>query len=96
MADGAMKFSCNACGKSYGWKPELAGRQAKCKCGQVMTVPAEPPAPPEEDALYDLAPSEAVTRRAFIASSTTSSKKSETEAVATIDMPRSEYTGRMP
>ena len=35
-------FSCQACGKQYPWKPEYAGRKVKCKCGAVMTAPAEP------------------------------------------------------
>lgn len=38
-------FACPGCGKQYGWKPELAGRKAKCqKCGQVLVVPASPEA----------------------------------------------------
>lgn len=59
-ADGA-RFSCEGCGKTYAWKPELAGRRVKCKCGHVMTVMQAPPQPePEldEDALYDLADAE--------------------------------------
>lgn len=54
------KFQCGACGKTYGWKAELAGKRVKCKCGQVMTVPQaiEPPAPAEDPmaGLYDLVP----------------------------------------
>src|SRR5262245_48172536 len=58
------KFSCQSCGKSYRWKPELAGKKVKCKCGAVMTAPAKNPAAaadrggsdePDLDALYDLA-----------------------------------------
>src|SRR5882724_7099401 len=59
------KFSCKQCRKSYKWKPEFAGKKVKCKCGYVMTAPAQPPnapasAPresdePDLDALYDLA-----------------------------------------
>jgi hypothetical protein len=59
MADTSSKFPCTSCGKTYTWKPELAGKKAKCKCGNVMMVPAAPPAPPEEeDGLYDLAPAD--------------------------------------
>src|SRR5678815_2959020 len=47
------KFSCGGCGKTYKWKPQLAGKKAKCKCGHVMTVPKELPAE-EEDGLGDL------------------------------------------
>ena len=34
------KFACAACGKQYAWKPELAGKKAKCKCGAAMSIPA--------------------------------------------------------
>src|SRR5258706_7878857 len=60
----AGKFSCDACGKSYTWKAELAGKRVKCKCGAVMTVPASDPAaaavveealPPDFEDLYALA-----------------------------------------
>lgn len=47
-------FHCIGCNKSYRWKPELAGKKARCKCGQVMEVPADPPRPPDEEGLYDL------------------------------------------
>ena len=40
MADG--KVTC-ACGKQYAWKPELAGKRAKCKCGNVVSFPAQRP-----------------------------------------------------
>ena len=58
------KFSCQSCGAKYRWKPELAGKKVKCKCGTVMTVSAKPPGSerrqaasdePDLDALYDLA-----------------------------------------
>lgn len=38
------RFHCPSCKKSYRWKPELAGKKAKCKCGAVMAIPASPPA----------------------------------------------------
>ena len=55
------KFNCSACGREYRWKPELAGKKGKCKCGSVMQVPAQPPQAPEpelEDDLYDMAADE--------------------------------------
>ncbi len=53
------KFTCQACGKQYTWKPELAGKRAKCKCGQMMTVPQQLHSDePDLDALYDLAEDE--------------------------------------
>ena len=47
------RFSCPACNRSFTWKPELAGKKAKCKCGSTLTVPTEPP----ED-LVEMAPLE--------------------------------------
>ena len=38
------KFNCSTCGKEYRWKPELAGKKAKCKCGNVIPVPTKSPA----------------------------------------------------
>jgi hypothetical protein len=61
MADGKPMFGCASCNRSYAWKPEIAGKRAKCKCGNVMTVPDQapaPPAPPEpqaDDGMYDFA-----------------------------------------
>lgn len=43
MAGGAT-FSCDSCGKTYPWKAELAGKKAKCKCGAVLNIPAQPQA----------------------------------------------------
>lgn len=43
MAADDPKFICTACGKEYRWKPELAGRKAKCGCGASIIVPAERP-----------------------------------------------------
>src|ERR1700722_1593462 len=31
---------CPTCGKRYLCKPELAGKQVRCKCGTVIAVPA--------------------------------------------------------
>src|SRR5215213_5722809 len=70
-----VKFNCANCRREYRWKPELAGKQARCKCGTVMTVPKTPPAPPaprEDEAggiddLYALAQEEKKTARAAAA-----------------------------
>ncbi|MFI5378625.1 MAG: hypothetical protein ACHRHE_04960 [Tepidisphaerales bacterium] len=35
-----MEFACSACGRKFPWKPEWAGKSAKCKCGAVVRVPA--------------------------------------------------------
>jgi hypothetical protein len=50
------RFHCDACGKGYRWKPELAGKKVKCKCGHVMFCPIAESRDEAEDALYDLAP----------------------------------------
>lgn len=44
MASGDPKFPCPSCGKQYKWKPEMAGRSAKCACGAKFVVPTEQPA----------------------------------------------------
>ncbi|MGB7156708.1 MAG: hypothetical protein WBD40_01500, partial [Tepidisphaeraceae bacterium] len=51
------KFACDACGKRYTWKPQLAGKKAKCACGATMVVPAAeaPQANDEPDDLYGFA-----------------------------------------
>jgi hypothetical protein len=36
------KFACPSCGRQFTWKPELAGRSAKCKCGATVKIPAQP------------------------------------------------------
>ena len=38
------KFACPSCGRQFTWKPELAGRSAKCKCGATVKIPAQPAA----------------------------------------------------
>ena len=43
-------FSCDACGKQYTLRPELAGRKVKCKCGAVLIAPELV----SEDASYEL------------------------------------------
>lgn len=47
------KFSCDSCGKSYSWKPELAGKRVKCKCGQPLRVPQSDPAADSLPAGFD-------------------------------------------
>jgi hypothetical protein len=51
-----VKFPCTSCGREFTWKPEIAGKRAKCKCGSVLTVPKTMPQaqpPPEEIAEDD-------------------------------------------
>jgi hypothetical protein len=37
------RFSCTGCGKTFRWKPEIAGKKAKCGCGATVAIPTEPP-----------------------------------------------------
>jgi hypothetical protein len=37
-----VRFKCEACGKSHGWRPQLSNKKAKCSCGHVMRVPVGP------------------------------------------------------
>ena len=37
-----IRFTCNSCGRPFALRDELAGRQGKCSCGAVMTVPSPP------------------------------------------------------
>src|SRR5258706_4174899 len=43
MAQETLHFAWPSCGGKKVWKPQLAGKRAKCSCGQIVTVPAEPP-----------------------------------------------------
>lgn len=57
------RFECQSCGKSYAWKPELAGKKARCKCGAVMDIPQRVSAGEDDlDRLYDLAEDDAPPR----------------------------------
>jgi len=54
---GAGVISCPACGSSYPWKPQLAGKKVRCKCGKLFAavppkaLPAEPVEEPDIFAL---------------------------------------------
>lgn len=37
------KFSCPACQREFAWRPQIAGKNAKCKCGATVHVPEEAP-----------------------------------------------------
>ena len=42
MSSDTPYFSCPACRGRRLWKPKLAGKRAKCTCGHVLIVPAQP------------------------------------------------------
>src|SRR4051794_22791540 len=44
MAGPPASIVCPTCGKTYAFKPALAGKRVKCKCGGVIAVPAAPAA----------------------------------------------------
>lgn len=54
------KVVCPGCQRRYVWKPELAGKRVRCKCGQALLVPEEAPQPEEEGppdfGSYDVTP----------------------------------------
>ncbi|HET6248967.1 MAG TPA: hypothetical protein VFE47_14820 [Tepidisphaeraceae bacterium] len=54
MPDHDMKFQCPACKRRYTWKPELAGKRLRCKCGEPVSVPAEMEIETPEDGPPDL------------------------------------------
>lgn len=45
-----MIVTCPSCGRQHQVKPELAGKRAKCSCGQILTIPAadNTAAPPDD------------------------------------------------
>lgn len=65
QAQQSVKFACPSCNKEFAWKPEIAGKKAKCKCGNTIAIPSSPPPPPlpppdvdpfdNPDYVYDLA-----------------------------------------
>ncbi len=72
MAGGGV-ISCPECGASYPWKPQLAGKNVRCKCGKMFAalpptpLRAEPVEEPDifaidEDADYSALPKRAPTR----------------------------------
>lgn len=42
-AAAVSEFACQGCGRTFKWKPSIAGRAAKCGCGAVLTVPTDDP-----------------------------------------------------
>ena len=47
----SISLRCPGCGKVYEVRDGMAGKQAKCKCGAAMKVPA--PGPAEEDTAWE-------------------------------------------
>ncbi len=49
---GDATFQCDVCGRRFAWKPKLAGKKARCKCGETVLVPE---VSPQDDQAYGLA-----------------------------------------
>jgi hypothetical protein len=54
MPEPVQIITCQGCGKKYRWKPDLAGKSARCQCGKTIRIPASneaasdaPPPPPK-------------------------------------------------
>ena len=61
MGETAVRaVACDACGKKYRYKPELAGKKVKCPCGGRVRFPADEveETPQVDDALQQLAQAE--------------------------------------
>lgn len=41
----ARMIRCGYCGKEYAWRPEMAGRKVRCKCGHRIEIEPETPSP---------------------------------------------------
>jgi hypothetical protein len=78
-------FTCPACGKHFAWKPEIAGKKAKCSCGSAVEVPLSidppPPEPEPEVELIDFADNdpEPVAKRAPAAAAVSASTAGASE-----------------
>jgi hypothetical protein len=42
-ATSTPKFSCPTCRREFVWRPQIAGKNAKCKCGETVHVPEDAP-----------------------------------------------------
>ena len=42
-ATSTPKFSCPTCQRQFAWRPQIAGKNAKCKCGETVHVPEDVP-----------------------------------------------------
>jgi hypothetical protein len=47
MTSGTM-IACPGCGQKYAWKPQLEGKQVRCRCGQTFAVSAQGAATPDD------------------------------------------------
>ncbi|CAN5559832.1 hypothetical protein BH09PLA1_BH09PLA1_00670 [soil metagenome] len=50
----ANPITCPFCNRQYNWKPDLAGRRVKCKCGNAIAVPVAEAEAQAADDTYDV------------------------------------------
>ncbi len=55
-----QSIPCTHCGKSFRWKPVLAGKGVRCPCGELIHFPANPPEQPEMYYLESETPQEVI------------------------------------
>ena len=84
-----LMFSCSECGRKFTWKPEIAGRKARCKCGSVIAVPKTAPvapAPPPQVEDFDIPDDEPIQPAPMSATTPTSARSGATmpSAAATV------------
>lgn len=58
-------LTCKGCDKRYVWKAQYAGRKVKCRCGQVLLMPAQDPAGASQAAPQEHQPAAAPPLPAF-------------------------------
>lgn len=46
VAAPSLRVPCSGCERTHRWKPERAGKKARCKCGGVLRFPREAPSAP--------------------------------------------------
>ncbi len=76
MSDQPGMFLCERCKREFQWKPALAGKRARCKCGQRIDVPQTMPKPGQLVGEADSAVTDAPPKSA-VAPSETASKSAE-------------------
>lgn len=56
MSNSVGTISCTNCDRAFRWKPELAGRTVRCKCGVKLAIAKEPPVQQKPKARRDPEP----------------------------------------
>jgi len=54
MANDTARVACGKCKRTYSWKPERAGKKARCQCGNIIAMPLHPPGAKEAEPVDDL------------------------------------------